>query len=71
MAKRSTSLDEILICLSGFALGALVATVMTGLPAGTQPELQKIKWRYETEDTLTGFVAGGYADNQSNRGMLR
>ncbi|MCK7613718.1 hypothetical protein [Roseibium sediminicola] len=47
MAKRSTSLDEIQICPSGIVLGALVATVMTGV------------------------IAGGASDGQTNRGMLR
>lgn len=71
MAKRSTTFDELLICLSSFALGTLVATAITGLPAGTQPELQKIKWRYEREDALTGFIAGSAFNGQPNWEMLR
>lgn len=71
MVKRSFKLEEVLICLTGFLMGALVASAVIGLTPAPKTELQKIKWRYQTDDALTGFLADGADRNQPEREMLR
>ncbi|WP_198338277.1 hypothetical protein [Labrenzia sp. VG12] len=71
MAKRSFKFEDTLICLTGFLLGALFTSAVIGLTPAPQTELQKIKWRYQTDDTLTGFLADGANRNQPEREMLR
>lgn len=71
MADRTRKITDTLTCLTGFALGALAAAVLTGEPLGTKPELQKIKWRYQSEDALTGFLAEGAAAGLPKQEMPR
>ena len=71
MAKRIFKLEDVLICLTGFLIGAVVASAVIGLTPAPQTELQKIKWRYQTDDALTGFLADGTHSNQPEREMLR
>ena len=52
MAKSNKTLEETLICVTGFLIGAIAASSFTGKPETTAQEPNRIDWLFDHAEPM-------------------
>jgi hypothetical protein len=52
MAKANKTLEEALICVTGFVIGAIAASSFTAMPETTAVEPKRIDWLFDHAEPM-------------------
>ncbi|MCV0423873.1 MAG: hypothetical protein K5905_00215 [Roseibium sp.] len=71
MADPNRALQDALLCLTGFVVGACVAAEITNVPHGNHQAPRKIDWLFDNDPKMSRHVTADQPRQSLTRGMAQ